>query len=173
MRWLWRSTILPCKAHKNYHIPASLPFSTNMQWIYMRLTLTWVQRYRWCTLHNKSETKAVGGVIQHDGGVCHGDGNADFCCATARAWQHFVAMRKETVNVWNELINSRSMRNNTDGELVGCRWSHVGTTEAQELLHTRVWQYSGGDITFTYDSRGSIKLALQPEEHFGIGIMAV
>ena len=97
MRWLWRSTILPCKAHKNYHIPASLPFSTNMQWIYMRLTLTWVQRYRWCTLHNKSETKAVGGVIQHDGGVCHGDGNADFCCATARAWQHFVAMRKETV----------------------------------------------------------------------------
>jgi hypothetical protein len=38
-------------------------------------------------------------VIQHDGGVCHGDGNADFCCATARAWQHFVAMRKETVKI--------------------------------------------------------------------------
>ena len=85
MRWLWRSTKLPCKAHKNYHVPASLPFSINMRCIYMQLTLSWVQRYRRCTLGNKSKTRTVGGVIQHDGGVCHGDGDADFLvCDCAR-----------------------------------------------------------------------------------------
>jgi hypothetical protein len=68
-------------------------------------------------------------VIQHDGGVCHGDGNADFCCATARAWQHFVAMRKETVKELQR--NSYTLLGENRGFLQFLLWrAHMASMEA-------------------------------------------
>ena len=41
--------------------------------------------------------RAVEGVIQHDGSVCHGDGDADFLVCDCAHMATFVAMRKEMV----------------------------------------------------------------------------
>ena len=70
-----------------------------MQCIYMQLTLTWMQRYRRYTLSNKSKTKAVGGVIQHDGLCVSWWRRRSFLGVRSCACLQNVGTRKERVKI--------------------------------------------------------------------------